>query len=129
MNELSLKKIKWCCFDEQPWADLDWFQDVVLAAYFETCEEKTVPDFLAFRETQWVEEEIMMPIVAYYAYGNYEAWRYPPDDDDPNPNHFLDVYEDTFSEVENDIFAMAYENHLFLDHFGDFFHVPVVQVW
>jgi hypothetical protein len=127
MNELVLKKFRWSCFDEQPWADLDWFQDVILEAYFNDCETRTVPKFDSIREDQGIEEEIKLPISAYYAFGNPNEWRYYESE---KTQHFLDVYEDTFCDVENDVVGMLYENSLFLHHYDNiYFHMPMVQVW
>lgn len=126
MNELALKKVTWSCFHEQPWTDLEYLQDIILETYFEADEDK-VPSFEDIRQDRFLEEEITMPIVSFYAFGDENKWQWY---DPKETKHFVDVYEDTFSDIQNDMFAVLYENRLFFNHYdNEYIHIPLVQVW
>lgn len=128
MNELTSKKIKWQCFHEQEWTNLEELQDIIIEIYHDICDYHTVPRFEHFRETAYFDEEIMLPITSYYAFQDEHKWKWYEEEDS---ELFIDTYEDTFPEVENDLLAVLYENRIFIEiHWNnEFYHMPMVQVW
>lgn len=127
MNEIiAKKKPQWQCFDQE-WIDLDWFEYVIFEAYEQSASSKDAPTFDDIRESQWVAEDILMPVVSYYAFGDEQEYMYMQRE---QSEHFMEVYEDTFSEVENDIIGMIWESNMFLHIYDDhYFHIPLVEVW
>lgn len=127
MGELLLKKCNWMTFDQE-WIDLEYFKEIILDVYEDSSKNHDAPRFDDLRENQFIHEEIMMPIVSYYTFGCQQEWNYLAPGKDAD--RFFEIYEDTYCEVENDIFGMLYEHRLFFRHYDEeYINEPLVTVW
>jgi hypothetical protein len=123
---LVKSEVKWNFFDKS-WADTEQYEDAILEAYFMEVEYRNVVTFDHIRENAWIEEEVKLPIVSYLCFDDVSHYR---EMDVDESQQFIDIYEDCYSEIENDIITMIDTKRLFLHLFEDkYLNIPCVQVW